>query len=718
MLILITRPLEEAEALAATLKSRGIECLIEPMLAIKLIDGSMPALGGVQALLFTSANGVNAFALQERRRDLKVFAVGENTAEAAAAAGFAEIESAHGTVEELAELVKKRLDPKQGALFHGAGSVLKGDLIKLLEPDGFEVRRAMLYQAIPATAFSGTTVTALRDGRIDMVLLFSPRTAEIFVNLARSTGVDAACAGIVALCLSPAVAEASAAVRWRELRTASRPERTALLELIDAPAGAGDVQPAARNGSANGKNGGDKAGLEKDTAALAMIRAFGGIRPMASKLGVPVTTVQGWKERGHIPAARSADLRAAAAIHGINLDALDLAAATSAASEVLPNAAAANVAASNKATPSTPQPTSPTRPAPPAQAPHPDGRSAAAAAAPPPKPAPAPDSKHPSASAPADRKQANDSAAPPAPPPRRVGLTLALFALALAALAFAAGVTLPYWGPRVGIVAAAPPPSADAAGLSQRIAALEHGLDAMAHRPAPQAGAGGIGGADAAQLATLNSEISSLKAANAQLAAEAETMHRQLDALTQQVHQTGEAEAQRAALALAVGQLGAALSHAGPYDRALADVAALGEGDAEIAKALAVLKPRAALGIPTLAQLTLTYDAASIDAARAAQAPQRPGIMGAVLARLAALVVIRRTDGGGSGGPDAALARAAALLKTGDLADAVVELGALEDGPAHAIAPWLNDARDRLAAESALSALTARALSRLSASRS
>ena len=29
-----------------------------------------------------------------------------------------------------------------------------------------------------------------------------------------------------------------------------------------------------------------------------IIKAFGGIRPMASKLDVPVSTVQGWKQRG------------------------------------------------------------------------------------------------------------------------------------------------------------------------------------------------------------------------------------------------------------------------------------------------------------------------------------------------------------------------------------------------------------------------------------
>ena len=43
----------------------------------------------------------------------------------------------------------------------------------------------------------------------------------------------------------------------------------------------------------------------KDTEAI--IKAFGGIRPMASKLDVPVSTVQGWKQRGAFPKSRESD---------------------------------------------------------------------------------------------------------------------------------------------------------------------------------------------------------------------------------------------------------------------------------------------------------------------------------------------------------------------------------------------------------------------------
>lgn len=50
-----------------------------------------------------------------------------------------------------------------------------------------------------------------------------------------------------------------------------------------------------------------------------IIERFGGIRPMATKVGVPVTTVQGWKKRDAIPENRLQDILAAANQNGIDL---------------------------------------------------------------------------------------------------------------------------------------------------------------------------------------------------------------------------------------------------------------------------------------------------------------------------------------------------------------------------------------------------------------
>lgn len=56
--------------------------------------------------------------------------------------------------------------------------------------------------------------------------------------------------------------------------------------------------------------------------AEGIIKRFGGIRPMATKMGVPVTTVQGWKKRNVIPDNRKAELIKAAAKHDISLSGL------------------------------------------------------------------------------------------------------------------------------------------------------------------------------------------------------------------------------------------------------------------------------------------------------------------------------------------------------------------------------------------------------------
>lgn len=53
--------------------------------------------------------------------------------------------------------------------------------------------------------------------------------------------------------------------------------------------------------------------------ASAIIERFGGIRPMATKMNVPVTTVQGWKKRDAIPANRRDDVLKVANDHSVDI---------------------------------------------------------------------------------------------------------------------------------------------------------------------------------------------------------------------------------------------------------------------------------------------------------------------------------------------------------------------------------------------------------------
>ena len=233
MRILITRPIEDAKPLADALEERGIEVLIEPLLEIRHLEDAEIDLDGVQALLFTSANGVRAFAALSPRRDLRVLTVGDGSADAARQAGFPDVESAKGDVEALAALVVDRLKAEDGILFHAAGTVTAGDLKTRLEGLGYHVRRAQLYEAKIATTLSTETRANLTLGGIDAVLLFSPRTAATFAELWQAAG-SPSLGRIHALCLSAAVAREIGNLGWAGVEIADRPDLPSMLALVDA----------------------------------------------------------------------------------------------------------------------------------------------------------------------------------------------------------------------------------------------------------------------------------------------------------------------------------------------------------------------------------------------------------------------------------------------------------------------------------------------------
>ncbi len=234
MRALVTRPREDAAETAELLRARGIEPVVEPMMTIAPVPGAKPEMAGVQALLFTSANGARAFAAVEPGRNWPVFAVGDATARAARALGFAEVASAGGDVEDLARLVAEKLDPESGPLVHAAGGAIARDLGEILGKKGFSVRRAVLYEARPVENLSPETVAQFRDGAIGLVLFFSPRTAAVFVTLARKAAIHTALGRSAAFCLSPAVAKAAGELPWGKIASAARPALPALIDEIDA----------------------------------------------------------------------------------------------------------------------------------------------------------------------------------------------------------------------------------------------------------------------------------------------------------------------------------------------------------------------------------------------------------------------------------------------------------------------------------------------------
>ena len=233
MRALVTRPREDSEAIAAPLRQRGLEVVIEPLLEIVALDDVPIDLDGVQGILATSANGIRALARRQPERRLPVWAVGDASARVARDLGYAQVESAGGDVSSLAALVQARVSSAAGALLHAAGSKLAGDLGGELQASGYTVRRAVLYEAHQAEALSDRLRTEFAADTLDLALFFSPRTAATFVRLTTSADLAPRCRRLTAFALSPAVAENLVALPWAAIITAAVPTQAALLAALD-----------------------------------------------------------------------------------------------------------------------------------------------------------------------------------------------------------------------------------------------------------------------------------------------------------------------------------------------------------------------------------------------------------------------------------------------------------------------------------------------------
>lgn len=180
--VLVTRPAHQAAGLMTALSLRGFTPVASPVLELRHLSATVPG-GDHDGLVFTSANGVEAFQALDARRDIPVFAVGPATAAAARKAHYEWILAGDQGAEVLAEIISGRLKSGSRVLYPSARDVAF-DLETALKPAGIHVDRIVVYEMEPASSLSGPARDAIRAGC--RALFFSARTAKIFHALANA----------------------------------------------------------------------------------------------------------------------------------------------------------------------------------------------------------------------------------------------------------------------------------------------------------------------------------------------------------------------------------------------------------------------------------------------------------------------------------------------------------------------------------------------------
>ena len=209
------------------LRARGHEVLVAPLLRVETIDADFG--GPFDAVLMTSANAARAVASHPRAAELTrlaVFTVGDRSAEAARAAGFARVESANGALADLVRLVASRC-PRGARLIYLAGEDRAGDLGAELG-EGFVIETAVVYRAVAVEQLPAEIVRMPLDG----VLHYSRRSAATLLRLAERAGALGAILSLAHYCLSDDVAAPLREAGAERIAVAAAPTESALWALL------------------------------------------------------------------------------------------------------------------------------------------------------------------------------------------------------------------------------------------------------------------------------------------------------------------------------------------------------------------------------------------------------------------------------------------------------------------------------------------------------
>jgi uroporphyrinogen-III synthase len=237
MHILITRPVEDADAVRRPLEAMGHRVSVAPVMAIELLPVPSTLIEGARALIATSRNGLRALGQSSSAlalaKSLPLYSVGPATTVLARELGFVSVIEGPGTAEQLVPLIVRDLNPTHGSLLHLAGKQLAFDMAAALVDHGFRVNAPGIYRSIPAMKLPAAVIRDLKAGAIHAVMVMSPKSAETFARLAAPILQTPGTRAPVYFCLSEAVANRLQNVPSSDKLIAKKPNLAEILALAD-----------------------------------------------------------------------------------------------------------------------------------------------------------------------------------------------------------------------------------------------------------------------------------------------------------------------------------------------------------------------------------------------------------------------------------------------------------------------------------------------------
>lgn len=208
----------------------GIKTLIEPCIRIELVKLNKRLRVKKSIVIVTSLNGARAFAGNCDDKSSRIITVGAQAAEFLKEDGFSRVMHSAQNAKELLDYIKSHFAPGADKFLYIRSRHTAADLKSSL--NGYLIRDLFLYESVAAAAFSSNLAGLVADGKINGILLYSARTARIFVELAEKAGIAKFLDKMVIFCLSPSIAEVCRTIPHKEILAAASPDEGSLIKLV------------------------------------------------------------------------------------------------------------------------------------------------------------------------------------------------------------------------------------------------------------------------------------------------------------------------------------------------------------------------------------------------------------------------------------------------------------------------------------------------------
>lgn len=174
--VLITRPSEQGQALAAFFKAQGFSPFIEPLFTVEKV--AIPKIErAFSSVIVTSINACEALENIGFDPRTKIFTIGKKAEEELRHFGFINVlRSPEFSAESLAKIIEN----EEGDILYLRGETISFDFAKKFK----NVSEIIAYKIHALENFSEEFIKFTKKNPCDEVLIFSRNSAEIFFNLA------------------------------------------------------------------------------------------------------------------------------------------------------------------------------------------------------------------------------------------------------------------------------------------------------------------------------------------------------------------------------------------------------------------------------------------------------------------------------------------------------------------------------------------------------